>query len=65
VVSIDVTTASGGGTGSGSIYKTSATSSFIVTNNHVVADAATGGTITFELVKGDQFKATIVGRDAN
>jgi putative serine protease PepD len=65
VVSIEVTTATGGGNGSGSIYKTSATSSFIVTNNHVVADAATSGTITVELVNGDQFKATIVGRDAN
>ena len=65
VVSIEVTTASGGGTGSGSIYKTSATSSFIVTNNHVIADAATGGTITVELLNGDQYKATIVGRDAN
>lgn len=65
VVSIQVVTPSGGGTGSGSIYKTSATSSFIITNNHVVADAATGGTITVELVNGDQYKATIVGRDAN
>ena len=65
VVSIKVTTTAGGGTGSGSIYKTSATSSYIVTNNHVVADAATGGTITVELVNGDQYKATIVGRDAN
>lgn len=65
VVSIQVTTSAGGGTGSGSIYKTSATSSYIVTNNHVVADAASGGTITVELVNGDQYKATIVGRDAN
>ena len=65
VVSIKVTTASGGGNGSGSVYKTSATSSFIITNNHVVADAATGGTITVELVNGDQYKATIVGRDSN
>jgi putative serine protease PepD len=65
VVSIQVTTAAGGGTGSGSIYKTSATTSYIVTNNHVVADAASSGTITVELVNGDQYKATIVGRDAN
>jgi putative serine protease PepD len=65
VVSIKVTTAAGGGTGSGSIYKTSASTSYIVTNNHVVADAATSGTITVELVNGDQYKATIVGRDAN
>jgi S1-C subfamily serine protease len=65
VVSIEVTATSGSGTGSGSIYKTSATSSYIVTNNHVVADAATGGTIMVELTNGDQYKATIVGRDAN
>lgn len=65
VVSIKVTTTSGSGNGSGSIYKTSATSSYVITNNHVVADAATGGTITVELVSGDQYKATIVGRDAN
>lgn len=65
VVSIKVTTTSGSGNGSGSIYKTSATSSYVITNNHVVADAATGGTITVELVSGDQYRATIVGRDAN
>ena len=65
VVSIEVTTATGGGTGSGSIYKTSATSSYIITNNHVVADAASGGTIMVELSNGDQYKATIVGRDSN
>ena len=65
VVSIEVTATSGSGTGSGSIYKTNATSSYIVTNNHVIADAATGGTITVELTNGDQYKATIVGRDAN
>jgi putative serine protease PepD len=65
VVSIEVTATSGSGTGSGSIYKTNATSSYIVTNNHVIADAATGGTIMVELTNGDQYKATIVGRDAN
>jgi S1-C subfamily serine protease len=65
VVSIKVTTSSGSGNGSGSIYKTSATSSFIITNNHVVEGAATSGTITVELLNGDQLKASIVGRDAN
>jgi putative serine protease PepD len=65
VVSIRVTTSSGGGSGSGSIYKTSSTSSYIITNNHVVADAASGGTINVELVSGDLYRATIVGRDAN
>lgn len=65
VVSVKVTTASGGGNGSGSIYRTNATTSFIVTNNHVVADAAAGGNITIEFVDGTQYKGTIVGRDAN
>jgi putative serine protease PepD len=64
VVSIDVTTATGGDTGSGSIIRTSATSSYILTNNHVV-DAAVGGagTISVEFNNGDTSAATIVGRD--
>ena len=65
VVSILVTTSSGSGNGSGSIYKTTSTASYIVTNNHVVEGAASSGTITVELLNGDQHKATIVGRDAN
>ena len=65
VVSIKVTTSSGSGNGSGSIYKTSSTSSYIITNNHVVEGAASNGTITVELLNGDQYRATIVGRDAN
>lgn len=64
VVSIDVTTASGGDTGSGSIIRTNTTSSYILTNNHVV-DAAVGGagTISVEFNNGDTIAATIVGRD--
>jgi S1-C subfamily serine protease len=65
VVSVKVTTATGGGNGSGSIYKSTSTTSYIVTNNHVVEDAAVSGTITIELVDGKQYKGTIVGRDAN
>jgi putative serine protease PepD len=65
VVSIRVATSSGGGNGSGSIYKSSASTSYIVTNNHVVEGAASSGSITVELLNGDQHKATIVGRDAN
>ncbi|CAB4884160.1 unannotated protein [freshwater metagenome] len=65
VVSILVTSSSGSGNGSGSIYKSSSTTSYIVTNNHVVEGAASSGTITVELLNGDQYKATIVGRDAN
>ncbi len=65
VVSVKVTSSRGGGNGSGSIYRTNASSSFIVTNNHVVESAATSGTITIELVDGNQYRGTIVGRDAN
>jgi putative serine protease PepD len=63
VVSIAVTTRTGGGTGSGSIYKTSSSESFIITNNHVIADAVTSGTIEVELLNGEILPATIVGRD--
>jgi S1-C subfamily serine protease len=63
VVSIAVTTRTGGGTGSGSIYKTSSTESFIITNNHVIEDAVTSGTIEVELMNGNILPATIVGRD--
>jgi putative serine protease PepD len=63
VVSIEVTTRTGGGTGSGSIYSSSSSESFIITNNHVVADAATSGTIDVELLNGEVYPATIIGRD--
>jgi len=63
VVSISVTTASGGGTGSGSIYQSTSSESFIITNNHVIEDAATSGTIKVELSDGEVIPATIVGRD--
>lgn len=63
VVSISVKTASGGGTGSGSIYKSSSSTSYIITNNHVVESAATSGTITVEFADGEEISATIVGRD--
>jgi S1-C subfamily serine protease len=63
VVSISVTAAAGSGTGSGSIYKTSSSSSFIITNNHVIESAATSGTIKVELTNGEQYVARIAGRD--
>ena len=63
VVSIAVTTRTGGGTGSGSIYKTSSSESFIITNNHVIEAAVTSGTIEVELLNGNILPATIVGRD--
>jgi S1-C subfamily serine protease len=63
VVSIKVVAAAGSGSGSGWVYKTDRSSSFIVTNNHVIASAATSGTITVELLNGDTIPAQIVGRD--
>ena len=63
VVSISVKTTTGGGTGSGSIYKSNSTSSYIITNNHVVEAAATSGTIKVEFADGSEIAATIVGRD--
>jgi putative serine protease PepD len=65
VVSINVTgTSSGSGTGSGSIYQSNATTSFIITNDHVIKDAAGGGKIEVELNNGDVLPATIVGRNS-
>ncbi len=66
VVTINVTTPSGGDTGSGEIIKSDATTTWISTNNHVI-DAAVGGagTISVELDNGDTYDATIVGRDSN
>jgi putative serine protease PepD len=63
VVSISVVTASGSGSGSGWVYRSNSTSSFIVTNNHVISSAVTSGTIRVELTNGDQFTARILGRD--
>lgn len=63
VVSIYVTTASGDGTGSGSIIRTDASSSYILTNNHVVKGASSGGSINVEFNNGDTASAKIVGQD--
>jgi len=63
VVSIAVTSPQGSGTGSGVIYKSSSGSSFVITNNHVIASAVQGGTIRVELNNGDLENASIVGRD--
>lgn len=63
VVSISVTSTQGNGTGSGWIYRSNASTSFIVTNNHVIETAVTTGTIRVEFTSGDQVAATIVGRD--
>ena len=63
VVSISVTATAGSGTGSGSIYRSNSSTSYIITNNHVIESAATTGTIKVEFTNGDQVNATIVGRD--
>jgi putative serine protease PepD len=65
VVSIEVTAASGSGTGSGSIYKSNADNSFIITNNHVIETAAVSGQIEVELNNGEVLPATIVGRNSD
>ena len=64
VVSIEVNSLGGSGTGSGSIYKSNSDISYIITNNHVVSDAAVGGKIDVELNNGEVYPATIVGRNS-
>ena len=63
VVSISVNSTSGSGTGSGSIVQSDASKSYIVTNNHVIDDAASGGKVTVEFQDGTELTATIKGRD--
>ena len=63
VVSIAVETATRGGTGSGWVYRSNGSSSYIITNNHVIEAAATSGTITVEFSNGDQIDAKIIGKD--
>jgi S1-C subfamily serine protease len=45
------------------VYQSTSAFSYIITNNHVIANAVTSGTIKIELTNGDQYPATIVGRD--
>ena len=63
VVSISVNSTSGSGTGSGSIIQSDATKSYIVTNNHVIDGAVSGGKVTVEFQDGTELNATIKGRD--
>ena len=62
VVNISVTTGTSGGTGSGVVLRSDG---YVLTNNHVVAEAADGGTITVSFNGGDRAEeaASIVGRD--
>ncbi len=61
-VSITVRTATSGGSGSGVVLRSDG---YVLTNNHVVADAAAGGTITVTVngSEGRALPARIVGRD--
>lgn len=61
VVSISVVAGTGSGTGSGFIIDSNG---YILTNNHVVVDAASSGTITVDLPSGETFRAEIIGRNA-
>ena len=67
VVTVDVLATDGSGdTGSGSIIKSDATGSYIVTNNHVVDAITVAGnpyTLAVELNDGSKVNATLVGRD--
>jgi putative serine protease PepD len=61
VVSISVVSGTSSGTGSGFIIDSNG---YILTNNHVVVDAAERGSITVDLSNGETYQAEIVGRNA-
>jgi putative serine protease PepD len=60
VVTISATGAAGAGTGSGEVIRSDG---YILTNNHVIATAAHGGTVDVLFSDGTSAAATIVGRD--
>jgi putative serine protease PepD len=61
VVSIDVSNGADSGTGSGVVLRSDG---YVLTNNHVVAEAADGGTITVAFNDGTiDLPARVVGRD--
>jgi putative serine protease PepD len=63
VVSISTTSRAGSGTGSGFFIRSDG---FILTNNHVISDAATNnGKISVKLNNGKRFTARVVGRNAS
>ncbi|MGO4102714.1 S1C family serine protease [Leifsonia sp. YAF41] len=59
IVTINVVSEAGGGVGTGSIIRDDG---YILTNNHVIADAANGATIIVTFSNGQQVPATLVGR---
>jgi putative serine protease PepD len=62
VVSISVEATSGSDTGSGFFLSSDG---YVLTNNHVVEAAASGGSITVSISTGKKYSAKIVGRDAS
>jgi putative serine protease PepD len=60
VVTISAKGSGGAGTGSGEVIDTDG---HIMTNNHVIAVAASGGSVSVEFSNGSTAPATIVGRD--
>ncbi|MEY3606604.1 MAG: hypothetical protein RL289_784, partial [Actinomycetota bacterium] len=65
VVSIDVSSSQGSGTGSGFVIRSTAKESFVLTNNHVVDGAGGEQDITVTFQDQTQASATIVGTDAS
>ena len=63
VVSIDVISSAGEGTGSGFVIKSTNSWSYILTNNHVVVGAGSNASITVHFQNQTSIGATIVGRD--
>jgi len=63
VVSIDVTSDQGAGTGSGFVIRSTAKESYILTNNHVATGAGGMAKITVTFQDQSQEVATIVGTD--
>jgi putative serine protease PepD len=60
VVTISASGRGGGGTGSGEIIRSGG---YILTNNHVIAIAANGGSVEVLFADGQSAPATITGRD--
>ena len=60
VVMISANGATGGGTGSGEVIRSDG---YILTNNHVISEAAQGGSVEVTFADGETAPATITGRD--
>ena len=65
VVSIDVTSSQGAGTGSGFVIRSTNQQSFILTNNHVVMGAGREADITVTFQDQTEISAVVVGTDAS